>query len=279
MGSAVGAALRNRGETVLWASAGRSAATTERAERARLEDAGTIEELARRCNLILSLCPPHAAVGVARPLARFPGIYVDANAISPATSRTVAALVGRYVDGGIIGPPPRTPGTTRLYLSGDEANTVTTLFADTLIDARVVSDQVGAASALKMAYAAWTKGSAALLLAARALARSEGIEQTLLDEWRSSLPQLEQQSVAASRSAVSKGWRWIGEMNEIAETFARAGLPDGFHRAAAEVYRRSPRGVADGDELVEHVLAALAGAANTGREPVKGHRNPPEPQA
>src|SRR4051794_38228828 len=136
--------------------------------------------------------------------------------------------------------PPAERGTTRLYLSGPEAGTVAELFAGTALDARIVSPNVGAASAVKMAFAAWTKGSAALLLAIRALARAEGVEATLLEEWRTSLPQLEAQSIAAARSAQKKGWRWIGEMEEIAETFAAAGLPDGFHRAAAEIYRSGP---------------------------------------
>jgi len=256
MGAAVGAVLRARGEGVLWVSAGRSPATVERARQARLRDVVSVEELARCCDVILSLCPPHAAVEVARPLACFEGIFVDANAIAPATAQTIARLVRRYVDGGIIGPPPNEAGTTRLYLSGAEAETVAALFAHTIVDARVVSEDATAASAVKMAYAAWTKGSSALLLAVRALARIEGIEQTLLDEWRTSLPHLQDQSVAASRSAVSKGWRWIGEMNEIAETFAAGGLPDGFHRAAAEVYRRSSQGRPDSDDVAVDVLSA-----------------------
>ena len=240
MGSAVGATLAAQGETVIWASAGRSPATAERANRAGLEDAGSVEELCRRSDVIISVCPPHAAVEVAGSAKVFTGIYVDANAISPATAQAIAGLVGRCVDGGIIGPPPAEQGTTRLYLSGREADRVADLFAGTTLDARVVSPTVGAASAVKMAFAAWTKGSAALLLAIRALARAEGVEDTLLQEWRTSLPQLEAQSVAAARSAQKKGWRWIGEMEEIAETFAAAGLPDGFHRAAAEIYRSGP---------------------------------------
>ena len=240
MGSAVGATLASRGETVIWASAGRSAATAERAQSAGLEDVGSVEELCRRSDVIISVCPPHAAVEVAEATQGFPGIYVDANAVSPATARSIEELVGRCVDGGIIGPPPAEQGTTRLYLSGREAGLVADLFAETTVDARVVSAEVGAASAVKMAFAGWTKGSAALLLAIRALARVEGVEETLLDEWRLSLPQLEDRSVAAARSAQKKGWRWIGEMEEIAQTFASAGLPDGFHRAAAEIYRRGP---------------------------------------
>ena len=113
----------------------------------------TIEELERRSEMILALCPPHAALEVARSMPRFAGVYIDANAVSPATARTIAGLVSRYVDGGVIGPPPHEPGTTRLYLSGREAPLVADLFAGTIVDARVVSENAAAASALKMAFA------------------------------------------------------------------------------------------------------------------------------
>jgi hypothetical protein len=153
--------------------------------------------------------------------------------------------------------PRRANRELRLYLSGTEAARVAGLFAGTIVDALVVSEDPDAASALKMAYAAWTKGTSALLLAVRAVARTEEVEEALLEEWRTSLPHLPEQSLAAARSALGKGWRWVSEMNEIAETFAAAGLPDGFHRAAAEIYRRSPHEDADGDESLERVLSAL----------------------
>jgi 3-hydroxyisobutyrate dehydrogenase-like beta-hydroxyacid dehydrogenase len=237
MGAALGAALRNRGAAVVWASEGRSSETARRAEEAGLEDVGSVEEVARRSDVVVSVCPPHAALDVARSVSGFTGIYVDANAISPATARAVAESVGACVDGGIVGPPPRVAGTTRLYLSGPEAAAVADLFDGTTLEARVVSEELGAASAVKMAYAAWTKGTAALLLAVRSLARVERIEATLLDEWSLSLPGLPEQSVRAARAAATKGWRWVGEMEEIASTFAAAGLPDGFHQAAADVFR------------------------------------------
>jgi hypothetical protein len=259
MGAALGAALREKGEAVLWASSGRSATTADRAGRAGLEDVVTLEELGRRSEVILALCPPHAAVEVARSIPRFNGVYIDANAVSPATARTIAGITSRYVDGGVVGPPPRKPGTTRLYLSGSEAPNVADLFAGTIVETRVISKDAAAASAMKMAFAAWTKGTSALLLAVRAVARVEGVEETLLDEWRTSLPQLSEQSLAAARSAVAKGWRWVGEMNEIADTFNAAGLPDGFHRAAAEIYRRSPHAPAEADaKNLERVLAAIS---------------------
>ena len=105
--------------------------------------------------------------------------------------------------------------------------------------ARVLSDGVGDASALKMAYASWTKGTAALLLAIREVARSEGVEEALLAEWRESIPELEARLASAERSAAAKGWRWVAEMEEIAATFEAAGAPPGFHQAAADVFRRS----------------------------------------
>jgi 3-hydroxyisobutyrate dehydrogenase-like beta-hydroxyacid dehydrogenase len=238
MGAAVGGALRARGVSVLWASDGRSAATAKRARAAGLEDVGEVRELRHRCEVLLSICPPHAALEVADTAYPFQGIYVDANAISPDLARVIAKLQLRVVDGGIVGPPPSEPGTTRLYLSGGEAAEIAALFSGTSLDARAISDEVGAASALKAAYAGWTKGSAALLLTVRELARAEGVEDALLEEWRLSIPELEERLAGAERSARRKGWRWIGEMEEIAHSMAAQDLPAGFHQAAAEVFRR-----------------------------------------
>ena len=146
----------------------------------------------------------------------------------------------RYVDGGIIGSPPRSPGDSRLYLSGLWAEEISNLFAGTPLDAQVIGDEIGQASAVKMAYAAWTKGTAALILAIRALARAEGVEQTLVAEWQQSQPALTARPHAAARSALQKGWRWVAEMEEIAATMSAAGLPPGFHEAAAAIYTRVP---------------------------------------
>ncbi len=243
MGAAVGQCLAGAGHRVLWVPEGRSAATSARAAAAGLVACG-LAELIRRSDLIMSVAPPHAALDIARQVAGFGGVYVDANAISPATAREVAGIVeaggASYVDGGIIGTPPVAPGFIRLYLSGPRAGEVNDLFDGSPVDARVVDRDTGsgAASAVKMAYASWTKGSAALLLAARALARAEGVEETLLAEWGISQPGLEERSARAAGSAAAKGWRWVGEMEEIAAAMAAAGLPEGFHQAAAEVYRR-----------------------------------------
>lgn len=284
MGAAVGRCLRDRGHVVLWASADRGSATAARAAAAGLIDAGTVTEIASRCDVIVSVCPPHVALDTAREVAGagYGGLYLDANAISPATAREVAAIVADGgadgVDGGIIGTPPVRPGFIRLYLSGPRADDVRQLFGDTPVDAQVVDHGgagiegvggdggvggvggvegvgvVGSASAVKMAYASWTKGSAALLLAARTLARAQGVEDVLLAEWALSQPGLEERSARAARSATSKGWRWVAEMEQIAATMGASGLPEGFHLAAAEIYRRSPHAEA---ATLDEVLQAL----------------------
>jgi hypothetical protein len=279
MGAAVGQCLAGAGHRVLWVPDGRSSATAARAAAAGLTGVGGgLAELVRRAEVIMSVSPPHAALDIARQVAGFGGVYVDANAISPATAREVAGIIetggANYVDGGIIGTPPVMPGFIRLYLSGPKAGDVRALFDGSPVDARLVDHElragaeagvgaeagagagvgaggaggIGAASAVKMAYASWTKGTAALLLAARALARAEGVEDVLLAEWGISQPGLAERSAGAARAAAAKGWRWIAEMEEIAATMAAAGLPEGFHQAAAEIYRRFPPADSAGKE-------------------------------
>jgi 3-hydroxyisobutyrate dehydrogenase-like beta-hydroxyacid dehydrogenase len=267
MGAAVGGCLVTAGHTVLWDPAGRSRATTGRALAAELTGT-SLDSVVSRSSVIFSVCPPHAALDVAQHVAAagFGGVYVDANAISVATAARVASAVtaagAAYVDGGIIGPPPDRAGTTRLYLSGNDAPAVLNLFEGTALEPQLATGSPTAASAVKMAYAAWTKGTAALLLAARALARAEGVEDTLLAEWARSQPHLAGLSAGAARSGVSKGWRWVGEMEEIAQSMAGAGLPDGFHQAAAEIFRRCPRlpDAVAGPDLTATVLTALSGS-------------------
>jgi 3-hydroxyisobutyrate dehydrogenase-like beta-hydroxyacid dehydrogenase len=259
MGAAVGACLTRRGHTVLWAAEGRGADTAARARAAGLTDAGTVAGVAGRADVILSICPPHAALDVAWTVRGFGGLYVDANAISPGTAREVAGMIsergGAYVDGGIVGLPPADDNRTRLYLSGPRAGQVQDLFAGTQMDARITGGGDYGASAVKMAYAAWTKGSAALLITVRALARAEAVEETLLAEWALSQPALPDRTAGVARSAATKGWRWVAEMEEIAATMAAAGLPDGFHQAAAEIYRRSPHDkAASPDQVLDALL-------------------------
>lgn len=268
MGASVGTALRAGGARVLWTSQGRAAATRARAEAAGLEDTGPLADLVRQSETILSVCPPHAALDVARAVASlgFRGLYVDGNAVSPATTLAVgAALEGAgatFVDGGIIGPPPREHGMTRVYLAGPEARRVAALFERGPFEAIVLDGPVGAASALKMAYAAWNKGSAALLMAVRALAGVHGVEDALAEEWRRSAPDLPARLGKTVEGTVRKAWRFAGEMDEIAATFEATGLPGGFGQAAAEVYRRLDRYKdTPATPAVADVAAAIARAA------------------
>jgi 3-hydroxyisobutyrate dehydrogenase-like beta-hydroxyacid dehydrogenase len=243
MGATVGAAARHGVSKVLWASEGRSDATRARASEAKLEDCGDLASLAHQSEVLIGVCPPTAATDLANRVAAtdFAGIYVDANAVAPATARRIGSLFddrdADFVDGGIIGPPARRPGTTRLHLSGERARDVAVCFREGPLEARVVAGGIGAASALKMTFAAWTKGSIALLAAIDSVARAEGVEQALLHEWEQSVPDLPDRLRAVSFTA-RKAWRFEGEMLEIAKAFEAVGAPGGFHRAAQEVYER-----------------------------------------
>jgi 3-hydroxyisobutyrate dehydrogenase-like beta-hydroxyacid dehydrogenase len=265
MGVTIGAAAA-AGAQVLWASAGRGAATRQRAAQASFTDMQTLAALVSASDVIISVCPPHAALELAGNVATlgFRKVFVDANAVSPVTARAIQQVVtsagARFVDGGIIGPPAVKAGTTRLYLSGDDAATVAELFSGSNVEAIAIGTQPGAASALKMCYAAYTKGSTALILAVRALAEAEQISDALVTEWKRSQPGLTERSENAARNNARKAWRFAGEMREIADTFAAAGLPDGFYRAAAELYE-TLAGFKDAPQTPEldQVVAALLG--------------------
>jgi hypothetical protein len=214
MGSSVAAACAGRS---IWASEHRSHATVIRAEAAGIEDVGDVRTLVNTADTIVSVCPPEAAIAQARQVAElgFTGVYVDANATSPATAKRVASMFEHFVDGGIVGPPAITPGTTRLYLSGSRAAEVAARWDGSAFEARVVGDEPGAASATV-----------------------EGVDADLIGEWHISQPDLLHRAKRAAQGSTAKAWRFAGEMDEIAATFRDAGLPPGFHDAAAEVFRR-----------------------------------------
>src|SRR5438094_868523 len=218
-------------------------------------------------DIVLSVWPPHAALALAREVAGhgFRGIYIDANAVSPATVRDIGRVVegaeATFVDGGIIGPPPIRGVSSRIYLSGGPARDIAAVFAGSNLEAIPLDSTAGAASALKACYAAWTKGTTALLAAIRALATHEGVEAALLEEWKRTQPELPKRSEVVTAQA-RKAWRWIGEMEEIAASFEAAGLPAGFHLAAADLYRRL-EGFKDGTAapaLAEVIAAFRRGA-------------------
>ena len=257
MGATVAAACAG---TVLWASEGRSEATRRRAADAGLTDAGDIASVAAAADVVISVCPPHGALSLADAVAGagFEGCYVDANAVSPATARRIASRFESFVDGGLIGPPAIRQGTTRLYLSGCDASRVAARFEGSKLEPRVLDGGgPGTASALKMAYASWTKGTSALLAAVAAMAAAEGVADDLLAEWDLSLPGVAERLAGSASEMAPKAWRWTGEMDEIAATFAEAGLPDGFHRAAGDVYRRLDAFKDSPGTTVEEMLEAL----------------------
>jgi 3-hydroxyisobutyrate dehydrogenase-like beta-hydroxyacid dehydrogenase len=245
MGAAVGAALKPVAGAVVWAAAGRSVTTSKRAELADLVGVPDLDELTRRSDVIISVCPPHAARDVAERVAAVLGnqaerpLYVDANAVSPGTVRGIGELLGadRVVDGSIIGPPAWERGGTVLWLSGRAASAVAGLFAGSPFDARVLGPDLGTASALKACFALQSKALPALWLELAAAARGYGVEDALRSELdRTGVDYAA--ALATARKAEPKAWRWAGEMDEAADALAALGLPDGFSRAAGEVYRR-----------------------------------------
>jgi hypothetical protein len=261
MGAAVGGSAVAAGAHVLWTSEDRSDATRARAIQFGLDDVHWLNAVVNQADIILSVCPPHAARDVAEDVRNlgYQGVYVDANAISPDTTREVGRVVegvgAAFVDGGIIGGPPLEPGIARLFLSGPEAPRVERALKGGPLEVVVLDGPVGAASALKMAYAAWTKGTSALLANVLALAVQEDVLEPLQAQWDPALLK----RAEGLGGAAAKAWRWVGEMEQIASTFQAAGLPGGFHEAAAEVYRRLEQFKDDpnapgGADLARHLL-------------------------
>jgi Domain of unknown function (DUF1932) len=230
---------------VLWAAEGRSDATSKRAELADLVAVRNVDDLVRRSDLVISICPPHAALDVAREVAAARradsrALYLDANAVAPGTVREIGALLGtdRVVDGAVIGGPPWQEGTTVLHLSGQHADAVAGLFAGTATGVEVVGPELGQASAVKACFALMSKALPTLWLVLAAAAREYGVEEAVTAQLAMDGVDLPAQLASISRRATPKAWRWTGEMEEAAAAFAEAGLPDGYSSAAAEVYRR-----------------------------------------
>ncbi len=244
MGISLAASAKNSGNTVYWASEGRSDDTRGRADAQDLVELRTVKELCEKCEIIVSVCPPHAAEDVAAQVAGlgFKGLYADVNAISPERTRQVGDIMTNggadFVDGGIIGNPAWKPGTTWLYLSGPSAEKAAVCFKSGPLETEVIGTGIGKASALKMCYAANTKGTTALRCAVVAAAEGLGVRKELERQWSRNGSKYAQEVAQQVVGVTAKAWRFAGEMEEIASTFATAGLPEGFHRAAAELYRR-----------------------------------------
>jgi len=240
--------------------------TRQRAEQHGLIEMPSLAELTETCGLIISVCPPHAAEEVARSVLdnSFQGVYLDANAISPQRVVRIGEMFqgtrASFVDGGIIGPPAWKAGTTWLYLAGRDAKKVAGCFHAGPLGTEAIGETVGKASALKMCYAAYTKGTTALLAAIQGAAEGLGVREELNRQWSRDGSDFPEQAKKKVRQSTGKAWRFIGEMEEISSTFREAGMPGGFHGAAADIYRLLAHFKnAPEPPPIEEVLAALLG--------------------
>jgi 3-hydroxyisobutyrate dehydrogenase-like beta-hydroxyacid dehydrogenase len=275
MGSAMGAALRGAGTTVLWAAQGRSDETAHRADLADLAAVSTVADLARRCDVLISVCPPAAALEVARQVAAAgaEGLFVDANAIAPHTAEAVARAVApaAFVDAAIIGPPPWRAGTTTVYLAGDRADEVHTLFDGTGVTTVTAGDRVGQASAVKVCFALQSKAlppTSALIAAA---ADHYGVAKVVRDALAIDDIDLDGQLGELAHRATSRAWRWDGEMTESAAALVAAGLPAGLPESAAEIYRRVSAAIdRDAEPSTDAWIAALTRQSPAGSGPLAG---------
>lgn len=264
MGQFVAAMLLKGENEVYWVPQGRSEKTGKRAKDIALKEVADINQLCQNCSIIFSICPPAYAEQVARSVAscNYKGIYVDANAINPERSQKMGRMFDElsvdYVDGGIIGNPSWEKGATSLYLSGEKADYVASCFPETNLEVHTMGNEIGKASAIKMCFASYTKGTTALLSNILALAEDRGVRKHLEYEWSRDGAKLAENAKNRTSRVTAKAWRFEGEMNEIAATFAASSLPDGFHKAAEEIYRRmSKYKDAESFPSVEEVLASL----------------------
>ncbi|MEM8530771.1 MAG: DUF1932 domain-containing protein [Chloroflexota bacterium] len=264
MGISVAATVQKSGHAVYWASERRSPETRERAKQFALQDAKTLEHLCATCNVIVSVCPPHAAETVANEVitCSFKGLYIDANAIAPQRTvrigEAIEAAGATFVDGGIIGGPAWEPNTTWLYLSGEHAPMAATCFADGPLETQVIGEEIGKASAIKMCYAAYTKGTTALLSAILAAAEQLDVRETLYEQWSRDFADLPEQANRRTQRVTAKAWRFAGEMEEIAAAFRAVGVPGEFHVGAAAIYRRMSHFKGSSEmPALDDVLAAL----------------------
>lgn len=246
MGHAVGNVLATQGLRVITSLHGRSARTRQLTARAGIHDVGTLDALVQEADLILSILVPDQAVATAQVVARALSatnqevLYVDCNAIAPQTAHAINRIINgagsRFVDAGIIGPPPHKPGTTRFYASGHEVATFAELNHFGL-DIIALGPAIGQASAFKMCYAALTKGLTALATELLTAAEAFGITQPLAHEFENSQALLYKQIQQALPGMPAKAHRWIGEMEEIAQTFGALGLTPQILAGAADLYR------------------------------------------
>lgn len=246
MGHTVGQVLGSHGLRVITCLQGRSERTRSLASRANVVDVPTYQSLVIEADMILSILVPAQAEEAARLVAQAISetkadlTYADCNAVSPQTARHLNTIItgagGRFVDASIIGPPPRKEGTTRFYASGPHGSIFEELRQFGL-DVITLGDQVGQASAIKMCYAALTKGLVALCTELLTAAEVLGVSQALKEEFQLSQSVLLGLMEKRLPRMPMKSRRWVGEMEEIARTFAEVGLTPKILAGAADMYR------------------------------------------
>ncbi|GHF11869.1 hypothetical protein GCM10014715_79490 [Streptomyces spiralis] len=244
MGAAVAACAAANAAAVLWSKAGRSTASLARAQQFGLTPVARLQELLDRSDIVISLCPPAAAEDLARDVAEhsFTGLYVEANAINPERTKRIADLLGpdtAVVDGGVVGSPPVRGKTPVLYVSGpvEATERIEALFAGTAVRTMTLGTEVGKASALKLAYAAYQKANRVLMALATGLAREHGVDQELIGiASRRTTSYLSEPEYIAKTAA--RAWRSGPELEEAADMLASAGLPPEMPRAAATTLAR-----------------------------------------
>jgi len=246
MGQAIGELLAHGGERVVTCLVRRSERTRALSRAAGFIEMPNLAALVRESEILLSIVPPAQAVAVARDIAAALGAtrarltYVDCNAIAPRTAREVAAVIAAtgsgFVDAGIVGGPPRDAPSPRVYASGPDRASFGAL-RDAGLDVRVLGDEVGEASAVKMCYAALTKGTTAIATELLVAARKLGVYDTLVAELGESQAGQAKRMADAVPAMPGKAHRWIAEMEEIARTFEDVGLTPLMFKGAAEMYR------------------------------------------
>ena len=246
MGSALGAALRRGGARVLATTAGRSARTTRLAERAGLELVADLDEVVQNSAVLLSVVPPQHARAIAADLVERAcrlqvGVtLVDLNAITPVDVAGMEALAVDahvdFVDGAVSGAPPDPHGpTTRILLSGPTAAGIAEL-PWTDVEVSVVGPKAGSASAAKMCTGGVRKGVTALVIQALLTAAEYGVLEPVEAELRRAL---QRDPLTEAELAASKAWRFVPEMDAVADTQEAAGLDPATFRAIADVFRRT----------------------------------------
>ncbi len=246
MGSAVGRVLAAHGYRVITDLTGRSDHSAQLAADAGIVNAGSLAAVVTEAELLLSIMPPAAAMAFADAVADTLSknstslLYVDCNAISPDKTQRIGRLIsadgGRYLDAGIIGAAPGASELPpRFYVSGADAELFRELDGKGM-EVKVMGDEIGRASAIKMTFAALTKGTNALRTAVLLAGERMGVGRELREEFHYRLPrEYEQMSLRVPYLAADAG-RWSGEMLEIEETFRSAGVSGDFHKAAAWVF-------------------------------------------